>query len=123
MPVKLRHIMKHTLAGACAALFIFCGQTVFAGSVQQACFSAGSSKSNYRVCRRIQSATDATLSVKDQSLAAGIIRNPDNVTEIKSSKRRNHARFMERYSLFGELARAFVPRVKGARRGYRSVAK
>ena len=23
MPVKLRHIMKHTLAGACAALFIF----------------------------------------------------------------------------------------------------
>jgi hypothetical protein len=23
MPVKLRHIMKYTLAGACAALFIF----------------------------------------------------------------------------------------------------
>ena len=86
MPVKLRHIMKHTLAGACAALFIFSGQTVFAGSVQEACFSAGSSKSNYRVCRCIQSATDATLSVKDQSLAAGIIRNPDNVTENKILK-------------------------------------
>ena len=99
----------------CAVYFF--GQTVFAGSVQEACFSAGSSKSNYRVCRCIQSAADATLSIKDQSLAAAIIRNPDNVTEIKSSKRCNHARFMERYSLFGELARAFVPRVKGARRG------
>ena len=107
MPVKLRHIMKHTLAGACAALFIFSAHTAFAGSVQQACLNAGSSKVNYRVCRCIQSAADATLSVKDQSLAAAIIRNPDNVTEIKSSKRRNHARFMERYSQFGELARAF----------------
>ena len=107
MPVKLRHIMKHTLAGACAALCIFSGQTVFAGSVQQACLSAGSSEANYRVCRCIQSAADVTLSVKDRSLAAEIIRNPDNVTGIKSSKRRNHARFMERYSQFGELARAF----------------
>ena len=99
--------MKHTLAGACAALFIFSGHTAFAGSVQQACLSAGSSKANYHVCRCIQSAADATLNVKDQSLAAAIIRYPDNVTEIKSSKRRNHARFMERYSQFGELARAF----------------
>jgi hypothetical protein len=40
-------------------------------------------------------------------MAAAIIRNSNNVTEIKSSKRRNHARFMERYSQFGELARAF----------------
>ena len=62
---------------------------------------------NYRVCRCIQSAADATLSVKDQSLAVAIIRNPDNVTELKSSKRRNHALFMEGYSQFGELARAF----------------
>ena len=107
MLVKLRHIMKYTLAGACAALFIFSGHTAYAGSVQQACLSAGSSKANYRVCRCIQSAADATLNVKDQSLAASIIRNPDNVTEIKSSKRRNHALFMERYSQFGELARAF----------------
>ena len=99
--------MKHTLAGACAALFIFSGQTVYAGSVQQACLSAGSSTANYRVCRCIQSAAYATLSVKDQSLAAAIIRDPDNVTEIKSSKRRNHARFMEWYAQFGELARAF----------------
>ena len=75
MPVKLRHIMKYTLAGACAALFIFSGHTAFAGSVQHACLSAGSSKANYRVCRCIQSAADATLNVKDQSLAASIIRN------------------------------------------------
>lgn len=99
--------MKHTLAGACAALFIFSGNTAFASSVQQACITARSSKENYRVCRCIQSAADATLSVKDQSLAAASIRNPDNVTELKSSKRRNHALFMERYSQFGELARAF----------------
>jgi 2-methylcitrate dehydratase PrpD len=85
----------------------FSGHTAFAGSVQHACLSAGSSKANYRVCRCIQSAADATLNVKDQSLAASIIRNPDNVTEIKSSKRRNHALFMERYSQFGELAWAF----------------
>ena len=104
MPFKLRHIMKHALAGACAALFIFSGHIAFAGSVQQACLSAGSSKANYRVCRCIQSAADATLNVKDQSLGAAIIRNPDNVAEIKSSKRRNHARFMEQYSQFGELA-------------------
>jgi uncharacterized protein YfaQ (DUF2300 family) len=107
MPVKLRHIIKHTLAGSCAALFIFSRNTAFAGSVQQACLTAGPSKANYRVCRCIQSAADATLSVKDQSLAAAIIRNPDNVTELKSSKRRNHALFMEGYSQFGELARAF----------------
>ena len=87
--------MKHTLAGACAALFIFSAHTAFAGSVQQSCLSAGSSKANYRVCRCIQSSADATLSVKDQSLTAAIIRNPDNVTEVNSSKRRNHARFME----------------------------
>ena len=107
MLIKLRHIMKQTLAGACAALFIFSAHNAFAGSVQQACLSAGSSKANYRVCRCIQSAADATLSVKDQSLAAAIIRNPENVTEIKSSKRRNHARFMEWYAQFGEPARAF----------------
>ena len=107
MPFKLRHIVKYTLAGVCAALFIFSGHTAFSGSVQHACLSAGSSKANYLVCRCIQSAADATLNVKDQSLAASIIRNPDNVTEIKSSKRRNHALFMERYSQFGELARAF----------------
>ena len=89
----------------CAVYFF--GHTAIAGSVQQACLSAGSSKANYRVCRCIQSAADATLNVKDQSLAAAIIRNPDNVTEIKSSKRRNDARFMEGYSQFGELARAF----------------
>lgn len=99
--------MKHYLVGACAALFIFSGHIAFAGSVQQACLNAGSSKANHRVCRCIQSAADATLSVNDQSLAAAIIRNPDNVTEIKSSKRRNHARFLERYAQFGELAQAF----------------
>ena len=99
--------MKYTLAGACAALFLFSGHTAFAGSVQQACLNTGSNKADYRVCRCIQSAADATLTVKDQPLAAAIIRNPDNVTEIKSSKRRNQARFMERYSQFGELARAF----------------
>ena len=71
------------------------------------CLTAGPSMANYRVCRCIQSAADATLSVKDQSLAVAIIRNPDNVTELKSSKRRNHALFMEGYSQFGELARAF----------------
>ena len=96
--------MKHTLAGACAALFIFSGHTAFAGSVQQACLSAGSSKANYRVCRCIQSAADATLNIKDQSLAAAIIRNPDNVTEINSSKRHNQSRIMGRYSQFVELA-------------------
>ena len=70
--------MKHTLAGACSALFIFSVDTAFAGSVQQACLSAESSKANSRVCRFIQSAADATLSVKDQSLAAAIIRNLAN---------------------------------------------
>ena len=93
MPVNLRHIIKHTLAGACATLFIFSGQTAFAGSVQQVCLSAGSSKANYRVCRCIQSAADATLSVKDQSLAAAIIRN------------------------FVNWRGPFVPRVKDAWRG------
>ena len=99
--------MKYALAGACSALLIFSGHTALAGSVQQACVSAGSSKANFRVCRCIQIAANATLNVKDQSLAAAVIRNPDNVTDIKSSKRRNHARFMEWYSQFGELARAF----------------
>ena len=107
MPVKLRHIMKHYLAGTCVALFIFSGQIVVAGTVQQACLMAGSTKANNRVCRCIQNAADATLNSKDQSIAAAIIRNPDNVTDLKSSKRRTHARFMERYSQFGELARAF----------------
>ena len=99
MPVKLRHIMKHTLAGSCAALFIFSGNTAFASSVQQACITARSSKANYRVCRCIQSAADATLSVKDQSLAAAIIRNLVN------------------------WRGPFVPRVNGARHGYSSAAK
>ena len=99
--------MKHYLAGTCVALFIFSGQIVVAGTVQQACLMAQSTKANNRVCRFIQNAADATLSSKDQSIAAAIIRNPDNVTDIKSSKRRTHARFMESYSQFGELARAF----------------
>jgi hypothetical protein len=89
----------------CAVYFFWTHR--FAGPVQKASLSAGSSKTNCRVCRCIQSAADATLSVKDQSLAAAIIRNPDYVTEIKSSKRCNHARFIERYSQFGELARVF----------------
>ena len=91
--------MKHTLAGACAALIIFSGHTAFVGSVQQACLSAGSSKANSCVCRCIQSAADATLSVKDQSLAAANIRTLANW----------HG--------------PFVPRVKVALRGYRSTAK
>ena len=99
--------MKHYLAGTCVALFIFSGKIVVAGTVQQACLMAQSTKANNRVCRCIQNAADATLSSKDQSLAAAIIRNPDNVTDIKSSKRRTHAQFMDRYSQFGELARAF----------------
>lgn len=102
MPVKLRHIMKHTLAGACAALFIFPDKLLFL-----VCLSAGTSKANYRVYRFILSAADATLGFKGQLMAAAIIRNSNNVTEIKSSKRRNQASFMERYSQFGELARAF----------------
>lgn len=99
---KLRHIMKQTLAGACAALFIFPDKLLFL-----VCLSAGTSKANSRVCRCIQSAADATLSLKDQLMASAIICNSNNVTEIKSSKRHNHARFMGRYSQFGELARAF----------------
>ena len=91
--------MKYTLAGACAALFIFSGHTALAGYVQQACLSAGSSKANYRVCRCIQIAADATLNVKDQSLAAAIIRNLAN------------------------WRGPFVPGVNGARRSYRSAAK
>ena len=94
--------MKHTLAGACSALFIFPDKLLFL-----VCLSAGTSKANSCVCRCIQSAADATLSLKDQSMAAAIIRNFNNVTEIKSSKRRNHACFMERYSQFDELAWAF----------------
>jgi hypothetical protein len=83
----------------------FSGQTAFSGLL--VCLSAGTSKANYRVYRCIQSAADATLGFKGQLMAAAIIRNSNIVTEIKSSKRRNQARFMERYSQFGELARAF----------------
>ena len=106
----------------CAVSF-FPGHTAFAGSVQQACLSAGSSKANYHVCRCIQSAADATLHVKDQSLAAAIIRNPDNVTE------KNHQNDAITHVLWSDIRNLvnwrglFVPKVKDARCGYRSAAK
>lgn len=57
--------MKHTFAGALAAFIMFSGHTAIAGAVQQACLTAASSKANYRVCRCIQNAADATLSHKE----------------------------------------------------------
>ena len=94
MPAKLRHTIKRTLAGACAALFIFPDKLLFL-----VCLSAGTSKANYRVYCCIQSAADASLGLKDQLMAAAIIRNLAN--------------------WFGP----FVPGVKVVLRGYRSTAK
>ena len=102
---------------------LFSRHIVLAGSLQLAYVSAGSSNTNYRVCRCIQSAPDATLRVEYQSLVAAVISNSDNVIGTKCLKRRNHARFFGALFATWRFGAGFLLRIVDAVSFYGSAVK
>lgn len=85
----------------------FTAPTTEAGVIQRACSQSERGGRNAALCACIQGAADATLSRRDQRLAAGFFQNPHRAQEIRMSDRPNHEVFWERYRQFGEVAEAY----------------
>jgi hypothetical protein len=78
-----------------------------ANMIERACLSSDRSSGNRALCGCIQDAANITLSQGDQRLAASFFANPDRAQEIRTSNRRSHESFWERYRAFGETAEAY----------------
>lgn len=77
-----------------------------AGAVQNACLQSGRSAAGRALCTCIQHAADATLSRREQRMAARFFRDPQRAQDVRMSSRSSDNAFWARYRQFGDLAAA-----------------
>ena len=80
---------------------------VSAGTIERACNKSDRKAANRALCGCIQDVADATLSNKDQSLAAKFFKDPHMAQEIRQSDRSSHEAFWKRYKEFGATAKTY----------------
>lgn len=94
--------------GLAATIFAsMIGGMANAGNIERACMKSDRKAVNRSLCVCIQDVADATLSRRDQALAAKLFKNPDMAQDIRQSGRRAHEVFWEKYKAFGETAKTY----------------
>lgn len=93
--------------GLAAVAVVVAANVAGAGNIERACMRSDRDAANRNLCGCIQDVADATLSRKDQTLAAKFFKNPAMAQEIRQSDRRSHEVFWEKYKAFGETAKTY----------------
>jgi hypothetical protein len=83
------------------------GTGVAAEAIETACLKAARPGTTRSLCTCIQSAADATLTVRDQRLAASFFSDPAKAQSIRQSDSRSHEKFWTRYKEFNTKARSY----------------
>ena len=78
-----------------------------AGVIERACIQSPRDNANQGLCGCIQRVADATLSGRDQRLAAKFFRDPHKAQVVRQSAKRNDAVFWRRYKQFGATAESY----------------
>lgn len=78
-----------------------------AGTIQRACLQSDRRGVNRSLCACIQSAADATLTGREQRMAARFFSDPHQAQVVRQSDRSEHRVFWERYRRFGQVAEAY----------------
>jgi hypothetical protein len=99
--------MKKSLFAAVLLLASPLAAPAFAGSIDNACMSAGRAGANRALCGCIQQVADQSLSRSDQRRAAKFFKDPHMSQEVRQSDRASDEAFWLRYKQFGDLAEAY----------------
>ncbi len=75
-----------------------------AGPVARACMASDRQAATRAMCGCIQSVADATLTGRDQRLAAKFFSDPHRAQEVRQSDRAADEAFWDRYRVFGDAA-------------------
>lgn len=75
------------------------------GPIQAACLAAGRDAASRALCGCVQAAADQSLTVTDQTRAAGFFADPQLAQDTRASQTRAADAFWERYQGFVETAR------------------
>ncbi len=95
-----------TLAIA-AAIVAFGAGLAYAGTIERACLKSDRKAANRNLCGCIQQVADATLTGRDQRLAAKFFKDPHMAQEIRQSDNSSHEVFWKRYKAFGATAQSY----------------
>jgi hypothetical protein len=77
-----------------------------AGTIERACLGSDRPKSR-ALCGCIQQAADATLTGRDQRIAARFFNDPHRAQEMRTSDRSGDEEFWARYVRFGMTAESY----------------
>ncbi|TRD21550.1 hypothetical protein [Palleronia caenipelagi] len=94
------------LFGIAAVLMLTTG-AAHAGTIERACEKSERGSASPRLCDCIQQVADATLSRKDQKLAATFFKDPHKAQEVRQSDNRRHEVFWKKYKKFGSAAQSY----------------
>jgi len=105
--------MTRTAFSARSALFCLAftlGAPAQAQTIFKACVASERGASQRSLCSCVQQVADQTLSDRDKRLVAEFFANPERAQDIRTSNRRVHERFWDRYERFGASAEALCRR-------------
>jgi hypothetical protein len=91
-------------ASAIALAGILVASAATAGPIRNACAQSDRGASNVALCSCIQQVADATLTGRDQRMAARFFSDPHMAQEVRMSDRRSDEVFWRRYRAFGSAA-------------------
>ncbi|WP_417523111.1 hypothetical protein [Marinovum sp.] len=87
-----------------AALTPVLASLASAGPISRACMTSGRKAANTSLCGCIQAVADASLTWRDQRVAAKFFKDPHKAQEIRQSDRASDEAFWLRYKAFGTQA-------------------
>ena len=91
-----------------AAVFVaLAAGAASAGPIERACMRSDREAANRNLCGCIQDVADATLSRRDQALAAKFFKKPAMAQEVRQSDRPSYEVFWKKYKEFGETAQTY----------------
>ena len=97
--------MKRLVLTVC--VLVVTGSMAQAGLIERACLKADRPAANRNLCGCIQDVADATLTRRDQRLAAKFFKNPPMAQDIRQSDRPVHEAFWQKYKDFGQTAKTY----------------
>ena len=78
-----------------------------AGAIERACIQSSRAQASFGLCGCIQRVADATLSGRDQRVAAKFFSDPHQAQVVRQSSKRSDSIFWQRYKQFGAVAESY----------------
>lgn len=93
--------------GIATAIVTFGATMASAGAIERACMKSDRKAANRSLCGCIQQVADATLSNREQRLAASFFKDPHKAQVIRQSDNSANEVFWKKYKAFGQNAQSY----------------